>query len=67
MKIILVERTNGRYLKEPGTYTRNLNEAMDFETEQEARRFCQQHHIKAHKIMAKFPARQLDDIPLGDV
>jgi hypothetical protein len=67
MKIILVEKTSGNYLKKPGSYTRNVNEAMNFETEQEARRFCREYRINEHKIVAKFPARQLDDVLLGDV
>ncbi len=67
MKIVLVEKVSGSYLKEIGVYTRRIGEAADFETEQEARRFCREHQINGHNIVAKFISRKMEDVHLGHV
>ena len=46
MKYVLRHRTNGRYLKRPGTWVTRMDQAMTFDDSSEAREFSQAHQLE---------------------
>jgi hypothetical protein len=54
MKIVLLNTKDGLLLKKVGHYTRQLNEAMSFQTTSLAAEFRSSNNLNDHTVAAKF-------------
>ena len=53
MKLVILHSQTNWYVKRFGEYTRDIGEACDFKSEEQAEKFLAQHQLLGHRIVRK--------------